>query len=57
MGVGPNGEVVGARLMGNPDQCLAIDWPYHRWCGRSWPHDGDHEYLQEPTTRILFEKP
>jgi hypothetical protein len=56
MGVGPDGEVVGARLMGNPGECLAIDWPYHRWCTLPYPHDGDHEYNFEKTDRLLFEE-
>lgn len=51
------GNVTGARLMGGPDQCLVVDWPWHRWCVLPYPHDGEHEYNFENTGRILFEDP
>lgn len=56
MAVDANGNVISARLMGGLDECLSIDWPYHRWCVLPYPHDGEHEYNFPPTERILFEE-
>lgn len=52
--VDKDGNVVSARLMGSPDQCCQLDWPYHRWCILPFPHDGEHEYNLERTGRLLF---
>lgn len=57
MAVDKDGNVISARLMGNADQCLEVDWPYHRWCTLPFPHDGEHEYNFERTGRILFDDP
>jgi hypothetical protein len=51
-----HGNIVSARLMGSPDECLAIDWPYHRWCTLPHQHDGDHEYNFEKTGRLIFQE-
>lgn len=55
MSVGPDGAVLSARLMGGPDQCLVVDWPYERWCMREWPHDGDHEWNRDRDEMKRFE--
>ena len=56
MAMDSSGEVTYARLMGRADQCLVVDWPYHRWCTLPFPHDGEHEYNFERTGRKLFEE-
>jgi len=44
IGYGADGKVH-ARLMGGPDQCLALDdLPYYRWCVLPYPHEGEHQY-------------
>jgi hypothetical protein len=41
------GNIMSARLMGGPDQCLDVNLATGSWCVLPYPHEGAHVYRDE----------